>query len=388
MTVYKAFFKVIYKNITQMLIYIVVFLSLAMAMANTNTISVDTDFTKTKVNLAYINDDTDSWLARGLRDYIGENANIVTLSGDLQSLQDALFFREVEYIVRVPEGFTKAFLTDQGPQLEKSTIPSSASEIYIDSLINKYLNTVKTYTDHTTNLTEEELLKLVQNDLAEEVEVTMSHPMAEVNKNQKRVYYFNYMSYALFAVLILGVCTVMMVFNQTDLKRRNLCSPLGLKNMNFQMILGNISYAVLAWLVMILPSFFLYGSFMLTPRGLLFLLNSLVFTLTALSISFLLGNVIRGKNAMSAAANVFALGTSFISGVFVPQALLGKGVLKIASFTPNYWYVKSNHMIAALENYHMESLRPLFTNMLIMIGFTVAVLSVSIMVIKQRQVEN
>ena len=38
-------------------------------------------------------------------------------------------------------------------------------------------------------------------------------------------YYFNYLAYALLAVLILGISSIMMVFNNQDIKRRNSCAP-------------------------------------------------------------------------------------------------------------------------------------------------------------------
>jgi ABC-2 type transport system permease protein len=137
---------------------------------------------------------------------------------------------------------------------------------------------------------------------------------------------------------------------------------------------------------MIFTSFIMYGSYMFTANGLLLLLNSFVFTLAALSISFLIGNIIKSKGAMSAAANVFSLGTCFIGGVFVPQELLGKTVLTIASFTPTYWYVQSNNDIANIANFKMENLMPIFSNMLIVFGFAVAVLAVTLVVIKQKRV--
>jgi ABC-2 type transport system permease protein len=91
---------------------------------------------------------------------------------------------------------------------------------------------------------------------------------------------------------------------------------------------------------------------------------------------------------MSAAVNVVSLGTCFIGRVFVPQFLLGKTVLKIASFTPTYWYVKSNNSIANLVNFNMESLKPIFWNMAILIGFAVAILSITLVVIKQKRMSN
>lgn len=388
MQVYKAFFKVILKNISQLMIYVVVFILLAVGLASTNNKPVNTNFTETKVNMVFINNDTNSKVVEGLNNYLSKNANIVNISDDKKELQDALFFREVEYIVRVPNGFTEGLLSGKPMNIEKTTVPGSTSGIYLDSIINKYLNTAKTYTSNMNDLSDEDLLRYIENDLSKKTEVKLINSVEETSKNEKAALYFNFMAYALFAILILGVCSVMIVFNDTDLKKRNLCSPVELKSMNFQMILGNLSFAIFAWFAMTLTSFIMYKGYMFTGKGLLFLLNSFVFTLAALSISFLIGNIVKSRNVMSAAANGVSLGTCFIGGVFVPQFLLGKTVLKIASFTPTYWYVKANNSIAYLVNFNMENLRPIFLNMLIVIGFAVAVLSVTLVVIKQKRMSN
>lgn len=388
MQVYKAFFKIVLKNLNQIMIYVVLFIFQSVALANTSAKSINTDFTETKVNIAFINQDTNSGLVEGLKDYLSKNAKIVGLPDDAQKLQDALFFREVEYIVRVPKGFSEGFIKGEAVQLEKTAVPGSTSSIFLDSVINKYLNTAKIYTGSMKNISEEQLLSYINKDMEQKTEVKMKTTVAEASNNEKRAYYFNYMAYALLSALILGVCSVMIVFNNTDLKKRNHCSPVKLRSINFQMILGNFSYAVIVWFAMVVTGLIMYGGYMFTGRGLLFLLNSFIFTLAALSISFLIGNAIKSKGAMSAAANVFALGTSFISGVFVPQALLGKTVLRIASFTPNYWYVKSNNSIANLSNFNMENLTPIFFNMLIVLGFAVAVLAMALVVIKQKRVSN
>jgi ABC-2 type transport system permease protein len=388
MQVYKAFFKVIYKNLSQIMIYVAVFLGLMLLLTKTYTNPVNTNFKETKVNIVFINNDTNSRLIVGLKDYLSQNANLINIPDNTKKLQDALFFRQVEYIVKVPEGFTEGLLSGKILTVEKTAVPNSTSELYMDTIINKYLNTLNTYTSNLDNLSEEQLLSFIDKDLAQKAEVKINNSEGDISKNEKSSYFFNYLSYTVFSILILGVCSVMIVFNNRDLKKRNLCSPVKLRNMNFQMILGNFSYAILIWLLLILTSFIMFGSFMFTGKGLLFMLNSFVFTLAALSISFLIGNVLTSKNAMSAAANVVSLGSSFISGVFVPQAFLGKPVLTIASFTPTYWYVKSNNSISNMANFSMENLTPIFFNILIVIGFAVAVLAVTLVVIKQKRMSN
>lgn len=385
MQVYKSFFKVIYKNLNQILIYVGVFFMVTIMVTKSYGSQVSTNFTETKINVVFINQDKDSKMMEGFKDYLSKNANLINIPDDDKRLQDALFFREAEYIIKVPAGFTEKLLSGNEVQLEKTTVPNSASSIYMDNLINKYFNTVKAYNTGIKNLTQQELAAYTAKDLSQKTEVNMESLIKQSNKIDTFAYYFNYLAYALFSILILGVCAVMMVFNQQDLKMRNLCSPLKLRSFNFQMILGNISFAVIAWFLMIFASFIMYGSYMFTVNGLLLLLNSFIFTLAALSISFLIANLVKSRGAMSAAANVVSLGSCFIGGVMVPQALLGKSVLKIASFTPTYWYVKANNQIVNLARYGIENLQPVISCMLITLGFAAAFLAVTISVIKQKR---
>ncbi|KNY30074.1 ABC transporter permease [Pseudobacteroides cellulosolvens] len=388
MQVYKVYFKAIYKNMTQIAIYFIVFLVLVVVLANTYTSPTDTNYTETKVNIVFINYDKDSKIVEGLKNYLSQKANIVNIEDNTQKLQDALFFREVEYIVKVPDGFTKGLLNGGSIRLDKTSLPSSTSSVYMDSIINKYLNTVKMYDSNIGNLPEEELIRSINKDLDQKTDVKLNSYANEASESEKCSYYFNYLAYSMLSILILGICAVMIVFNNTDLKKRNLCSPIKLRTMYFQLILGNLSFAIITWFLLIIASFIMYGSYMFTAKGMLFLLNSLIFTIAALSIAYLTGNVVKSKKVMSAVANVVVLGTCFISGVFVPQALLGKTVITIASFTPNYWYVKSNNTIASMVNVNMENLTPVFINMLIMIGFALAVLAITLLVIKQKRVSD
>lgn len=388
MQVYKAFFKVIFKNLPQLMIYVVIFLFFSVVLTSIYTSPVNTNFEETKINIAFINHDTDSKLVEGLKNYLGKNANIINISDDTQKLQDALFFRKVEYIVKVPHGFTEGLIEGKTVNIEKTAVPDSTSGIYMDNMINKYLNTLKIYSSNIKGLSEEELISFVDKDVSLKTEVKLSRPAGKNTDNERCTYYYNYLTYSLFAILILGVSSIMMTFNNTDLKKRNLCSPVKLSSMNFQMILGNISFAVFVWFVMIFTSFIMYDGYMLTAQGLLFILNSFIFTFAALSISYLIGNVIKSRHAASAVANAFSLGSCFLSGAFVPQALLGKNVLRIASFTPTYWYIKSNNDIAALTNFNLANLTPIYNNMLILIGFAVAVLAVTLTIIKQKRMSN
>lgn len=385
MQVYKAFFKIIQKNLAQLVIYVVVFLVFAILIANTYENPVNTDFAETKVNIAFLNHDADSMLIEDFKEYISQYANLAITQDDPQKLQDALYFRTVEYIVRIGEGFTENFLNGKEVQIEKAVVAGSTSGVYMDGLINKYFNTANTYVENIADLSVQELVQYVRRDLAQKAEVVLLPGTQNKNMDELAGYYFNFIAYSMMAILILGVSAVMIVFNQDDLKRRSLCSPVKIENINFQMILGTLSFAVLSWLVLMVASFIMYKDYMFQESGLLYILNSFVFILPALSISYLIGNTVKSKDAMSAVANVVSLGSCFISGVFVPQEILGDTVLKIASFTPTYWYIKNNNEISRLVSFEFENLTGIFNNMLIMAGFAAAFFAITSVVMKQKR---
>jgi ABC-2 type transport system permease protein len=103
-----------------------------------------------------------------------------------------------------------------------------------------------------------------------------------------------------------------------------------------------LSFAVLAALV--------YKGELFSKTGMLCLLNSFVFILCSAGITLFVAQFNLKDNVISMIANVISLGMSFICGVFVPQYLLGSGVLAAAKFLPAYWYVRANNMLCGFSD--------------------------------------
>lgn len=386
MQVYKAFFKIIHKNLGQLLIYMIIFVVFAIVLGNSKQNPNDINFEDTKVNIAFINKDEDTKIVSGLKEYLRKNTNIIEVGKTKEDMQDALYFREVEYIVTIPKGFTKEILNNSDKiYIEKNSRSDSISEVYIDNLINRYLNTVKAYTLSSGNISQSQLVKYVGKDLDYNTKVEVSTYENGYVSNPGCKNYYNYLAYSMFAILILGVTAVMLTFENKDLKMRNLSSALTMRSLNFQLVLGNISYAIVVWIIMILASFIMYKGYMFSMNGILFLVNSFIFTLSALSMGLLISTIVKSRSAMSAAANVVSLGLCFISGVFVPQEYLGKAVISIAKFNPVYWYIKANEEISILVNFNETNVVPIIYNMLIVFGFAAAILAVTLVIMKQRR---
>jgi ABC-2 type transport system permease protein len=321
----------------------------------------------------------------GLRDYLSTSANIVDINDDEQSIQDALFFNQVAYVLRVPEGFADSFLSGSDDvKLQKTAGPVSAGTVNVDFLVDKYLSTASLYVKNVPGISQEDIVRSVANVLETSAAVELSDYGKPVDSDNL-FYYFRFVGYSIIAIMIMGVTSIMMAFNETDLSNRNLCSPMSSARMNFQLVLGNGTFALAVWAVTCTLIFILYGSFSLNTGVMLLCLNALVFTLASLSIAFLVGKFIKNGGVQAAIANVISLGISFLSGVFVEQALLGKTVLTIASFTPGYWYVKAIEDIRTTSVFNTQNVMPIIYSILIQLGFAAAILIVTMAITKQRR---
>jgi len=386
MPVFKLCMKIIKKNLPSMMIYVVVFLGISIIFAANASKSEATSFASQKASVAFISEEN-STLIDGFKQELSKNAVYVNIPDETEKLQDDLYFRNVTCIIRIPKGFTQAFMRGENVQIQKTVVPNSVSNAYIDISINQYLNDARLYVRNIKGITQEELVEHLKTDLTVNTPVDLKNAQVSTNTDFT-MNYFNYLAYALFSVLILGISAIMLVFNNKDLSRRNFCSPVSAGRMNLQFILANFAFTISCWVIMVGV-----GTLMGIRNGLsrnfaYFLLNSIVFTLCVSSISFLIGNLLKNRNAISAVCNVVTLGPCFISGVFVPQEFLSDNVLKIASFTPTYWYVKANIQIASLTNLNISNFRQIAYCLLIEFGFALAFFAVSLAVGKKKRMSN
>ena len=124
---------------------------------------------------------------------------------------------------------------------------------------------------------------------------------------------------------------------------------------------------------------------MFSMHGLLFITNFFFFTICALAIAFLLGNIVQNKEAINGIINVIALGSSFLCGAFVPSEFLPPFVLKIAHILPSFYFINNNETISKLEEFNFESLNPFFINLIILILFTILLICITNMISRKKQ---
>ena len=387
MTVFKLCLKIFRKNLKAMMIYFGIFIFVSIMLASNNPAEKMTGFSMTKTRIGIINEENTP-LVKGLKESLEEIAEFKTIEDNPNTIQDALYYRDVHYVLRIPKNFTASFMEDTTATLSKTSMPDTTSSIYIDLKIDQYLNTARLYLNQTSNIDQNTLKTYVLEDLKTKTTVNMLNPNTINSDEAMMQYYFNFLAYTFMFVIIIGVSTIMLVFNNPTIKKRNACSPLPASKMNLQFFLAILLFALLTWVVLISISLYFGRAELSNPNTKYFIINSLLFGLTSAAISFFIGNLVKNREAISGIANIFTLGSSFISGVFVPQEMLSTGVLKIASFLPTYWYVKANSQISTISHVDWSNVSFIPKSFMIQIGFFLAFFILAMVVGKNSKSES
>ena len=352
MQVFKTFLKIAKKRFPSVLLYYIIFTVIVIAMSKIGASDHETSFTATKADICIMDED-DSTASHALSDYLFSIHNPVTLKDtDTMTLQDALYYQEVDYILTIPEGFEEQLTaSDAKDFLQISMRKDSSNGYFVDQQVNEYLSSVRLFMAGGFSLSE--AVTKSAEALSEGNDTSILN-IEEDNVKGTQIgltYFFQYLPYVLINMLLLGMTPILITFNQKDLGARISCSSLSLKSKNTQITLGCIVFCLFVWLLFILTALFIYGADSLfSVNGLRSLLNSIMVLLFSVALSLLISTFSLKAQSLSMIANVVSLGLSFLSGIFVPQYLLGKGVLAIAHFLPTYWYVRINSMLGGMSD--------------------------------------
>jgi ABC-2 type transport system permease protein len=385
MQVFKTYFKILQKQLVPILIYAGIFLFISIMI--TSNIRVENEkYKSSKVKTMVINKDGQSSLIDGFLEYLEKYADFVETEEDEDKIKDALFFRKAVYILTIPEGFTDQFLKSGEAKLTKQTVPDSIEAISIDNAIDNYFNMARVYRNQIQGIDYEQLNSYIEKNLEEETEVKFNVVTKDevTYSNGYNMNFFNFLAYIMVSAFITGVSMVMFSFHGVDIRRRHSASPLTSRFMNIQLLFANLIFVMSYLLVFIIAAYILNRDRMININTLLTWLNAFVFSITALSISYLVGITVKSRKAIAAIATTLSLGLSFLSGIFVPQEYLGSAVLKVAGFTPTFWYVKANNAIGKITSFQWEETSDIFSYMAIQIGFAAAFISISLVVSKRK----
>lgn len=391
MTVFKTFLKVLNKCKFSVILNTVILL--IFAGVNMTTSDTQMNFEATKPDILIVNQDDNIGITQNLTKYLEENCEIIAVKDNEDAINDALFYRDVNYVIYIPQNYRQDVLKGEKPEIQiKSTGDYQAS--YAEMLLARYVKVQNIYVEELAKQTDDKTLieEKLENEIIEKINQTISK-QTEIEMTskldttglEKATFYYNFANYTLLAGAILVICLILSSFHEEKIRKRTIVSSMKYQKHNRILLLSNGLFALVLWLFYVLISFFVVGNVMFSMQGLIYIVNSFVFTLCALTIAVLVGNIVNNKNAMSGIVNVIALGSSFLCGAFVPVEWLPDTVLKIAHCLPSYWYIQSNEIVKTMEEFNLETLKPIMINMGVVLLFSIGFVIVTNLIARKKR---
>jgi len=304
MTVFKTFWKVIKKYKGTIILYTA--LLVIFGAFNMSTSDNSMNFVDSKPDVLIINNDEKIGLTSNFIEYIENNSNIIEVKENDEAVNDALFYRDVNFIIYIPENYRENVLDKKNPEIEfKSTGDYNAS--LAQMMITRYLELQNIYLENTNS--EEELINSINDNLSKKTKVEMTSSL-DTSMTSNMAFYFNFASYSILAVVIFVICLVLSSFHEKAVKKRIVISSMNYRKHNRCLLFASFIYAVIVWGLFIILGIIMVGDLMLSIRGMIYMLNAFVFTFCAISIALLISNLVTDKNAVSSIVNVVALRVS------------------------------------------------------------------------------
>ena len=290
-----------------------------------------------------------------------------------KTAEDELNYQTISAIVVIPKEF------DNNNIVNIKITPNSGTGFIVSQIIDNFLNKVNAY--EKVNFDEEKALELATQDIKKEVKI-------EYLKKQKNTdygiqSYFNMLNYTIMSQVILVVTMIMASFYKKQIAARNNVSPLPKSRFIIEIVFSHLVVSILIWASYILVFACMWPEAIKLKATHMMMFNSLLFTVVITSLALFLSSVVKGENAILGVMNTISLGSSFLSGAFVPQEFINKTVLNISKIFPSYYYIRNNNLIAI--NYNNTEI---FKNTVIMISFMLGFIVLTIIITSKKRKTN
>lgn len=380
MTVFNTFWKVINKYKGTIILFTVMLVTFGGINTTSNNSTVD--FTNSKPDIIIVNNSGNNDLTKNLISYLEKNTNVKDVKNTEEARNDALFYREVNYIIYIPKDYQKDVLSGKTPEIDIKTVGDYTSSL-AEMLLTRYLKIQSIYAKNIS--TEQELITAINKNLSKTSEVTITSKV-DTAKTSRVSRYFNFASYSAMFIIIFVICMVLSSFHTKTIKKRTIISSMNYKTHNKYLLRASFIYSIIVWLLFMLLGTILFSNTILSLRGLVYALNLFIFIFTSLTLALLLSTLIDNKDAVNGIVNVISLGSAFLCGAFIPTEWLPETVIKISRIFPTYWYVNSNDLLASLQTINITSLNQVIINMIVMLVFALIFIIINNLVSKKKQI--
>lgn len=340
MTVFRGYLKVVRSNWPTICLYLGIFIACTILFQFTAQSTDEETYQMSGMNIG-VTDGDGGELAGALIAYLGSIHHVTELEDEISVLQEKLYYRDVDYILRIPDDFYEECVSG-GKKLEVTSIPGSYSGIYVEQQIGSFLNNAAVYQE--AGFTETEAARALEQREAVRVELADYGNSSADEAGYS--YYFRYMPYLYLAVFGFVLGDILWIFGRKDLNRRMMASPVPVRRQKLEGMLCMALFGGAVWIILTTGAAVYYGSAWLRSSNLeYYILNTLALLISSLALSFLVGTVSPNRDALTGIVNILSLGVCFLGGAFVTLDALNVKLKNVSRFLPVYWYERANDIL-------------------------------------------
>ena len=385
MTVFKGYLLVMKTNLPIIFLYFVITTGITIGISGALKSTPTQNFEATKLNVGIVDEDG-SELAKGLANYIQQIHDTTILKNDDSVVRENLFYNNVEYVMYIPSDFEKLSLKE-GQPIKIVSQPDVYSTFYIEQRIDEFINGISVY--QASGYSNDVAIKLLLDKGKTEAEVNILDMNGNAGKREGYSYMLEYLPYLFITAICSSLSVVIAVFNNKEIKRKMLSSPISLRRQNLEqlaafLILG-CGFLLASLLIM---TGFYKMAFWNSANLRYFLGNIICFLIVSLALAFGVGVLMKNNGVITNITTVLSLVLCFLGGVFVPISLLGDGVKKVGKFLPTYWYETNLQILLERTNMTAKWQAEIFKGYGMQLVFAFACLAVVLAVVKYRSQES
>lgn len=377
MTVFKAFWKIVKKYKVTVILYTVMLI----IFGGISISSGDNGFkyTDSKPRIYVVNNDLNNKLTENFISYLNKNSDLIKIKDN--KVDDAIFYKDIDYVIYIPELYGSNVLNGLNPILDIKKNDSYDSAL-AQLLVEKYIKVQNVYANMYSD--ENVIVDAINNNLNSSIDVDISSSI-NISKTSKMTSYFNYASYSILAIIIYIICLVLFCFKNKGVSKRILVSSTNMSKHNKLLLLSSLLFCIIIWILFVLLGVIIIGRSLFSIRGIIYIFNMFLFIFNSLTFAFFISSIFSNKNAIVGIVNVVALGEAFLCGAFVPVEWLPSFVVTIAHIFPTYWYINTNNLLGNIDIINLTTIKPIIINSLVIICFMVLFIILNNIILKKQK---
>lgn len=381
MTVFKAYLKIMLRNLGLIVMYVGI--SIMVVFLHTANAPAPSTYEDITVNMGFIDRDNTEF-SRKFREYVESYADeVLEVEDEEHAIQDFIYDDYTRVLIIIPSGFEEAALRGEAEVSQKWSIEGVG--MIAEMHESRYLTSVNALA--RSGMSRDEILKQMEKTAETDADINMIGN-AEQKENRGGTIFATFSAYPVMAATILIVGTVACIFNAQMVKKRNEVSAMPMWKLNTQLMIGNLLFCVLMVALLWIACCTIAPGTALSTAGAMMFSSMLALALSFAALASMFTSFIVKREVLSGIQTVIPLSLSFISGVFLDSSLLTEGILGIAKFFPTYWYVQSVERIGLYTEYGAEQWGEVLGSIGIVLAFGAGYYALMLLITNVKRVKN